>query len=783
MQNEHNPLLTGLTSAEAARLLADGQGNARPRAVGKSAPRILADNLFTLFNLLNLVLATALIAVGSYRNLLFLGVVVSNTVIGTVQALRAKRTMDKLELLATQPVEIIRDGMAATHPPEEIVPGDLLVIRQGEQLCVDGELLHGQGAMNESLLTGESEPVDKLPGDKLLSGSFVTEGTLYLRVTHVGTGSYAARVTAQARAIEAPKGGLMQSMQSIVRMVGAVLVPLGTVLFARQYFWLGRPLGEAVTATVAAVLGMIPEGLVLLTSMALAVGVVRLGRRGTLVSELYGIESLARVDTLCVDKTGTLTKGTMDVVAVEPVDGADMPRVEAALAAMGAALEDTNATQQALRARFAASPGWTPVQTVSFSSARKWTAATFAGQGTYVVGAMEFILGEAAPQALREAAAAHAAQGKRVLLLGHSAQPLADKALPQGIRPLALVLLWDVLRPDAADTLAYFARQDVRVKVISGDNPLTAMHVGLAAGLEGAELAVDATTLDTPEKLADAAARYTVFGRVTPAQKRALVEALQAQGHTVGMVGDGVNDIPAMKAADCAIAMAGGSDAARRVAHMTLLDESFAAVPDIVAEGRRVINNIARASSLFLVKTTFSFLLSLLLVFLPMRYPFAPIQMTLISAFTVGIPSFFLAMEPNNARVRGNFMARVLRNALPGGCTVVLLILINFACSGWLGMAPEVQSTVAVYTTGLSGLLVLLYTCRPLTLMRGVLVGLMTAGFYALAIGLGQVFYLAPLHGPHLWLTLALAAMTPPVMAGMRYAVEWVAKRREKGLG
>lgn len=777
MQDEFSrPPYPGLTEAEVTARREEGKINAQPRAAGKSTPQIIADNVFTLFNLLNLVLAAALIAVGAYRNLLFLGVVVCNTFIGTVQELRAKRTIDRLQLLSAPMAEVIRDGKPAQVAMEDLVLDDLVVLRAGNQICADAEVMQGEGAVDESLLTGESEPVEKRTGMPLLSGSYVTEGMLYARVTRVGEESYAAQLTIKARAIKQPDSELMRSMQIIIRGVSAVLLPLGLILFFKQYFLLRADIQGAVTSTVGAMLGMIPEGLILLTSMSLAVGVIRLGQRGTLVQQLYGIESLARVDTLCLDKTGTITRGTMAVAAVEPLNGIAMEAVEQRVSALVAALPDNNATFAALRERFASNVVWRATYTAPFSSARKWSAASFDAQGTSVIGAAQFILGPAMEASLIERINEHAREGRRVLLLCHSPEEMREKTLPAGLTPCALIALTDILRDDAAETIDFFTQQDVRLRVISGDDPVTVMSVARLAGLPDAEKAVDATTLDTPEKLEEAATRYTVFGRVTPEQKKDLVLAMKRQGHTVGMMGDGVNDIPALKAADCSIAMSGGSDAARRVSQITLLNETFSTVPQVVMEGRRVINNITRAASLFLVKTTFSFLLSLLLVFIHRQYPFAPIQMTLISAMTVGVPSFFLAMAPNSARVQGNFLYNVLRNALPGGLTIVLEILVIYAVADWMGMDEDAISTVATWVTGFTGLCTLAFTSRPLNLWRGLLVAAMAVGFVGAGLLFGKVFYLVPLTPPLLILTGGLSILAPVLMALMRWGIRRIMK-------
>ncbi|MBQ8536211.1 MAG: HAD-IC family P-type ATPase, partial [Clostridia bacterium] len=546
----------GLTHREAADRMARGLDNRPVKDPGKSVGRILADNLFTLFNLLNLVLAVSLALVGSWRNMLFMGVVLSNLFIGTFQELRAKGTIDKLTLLSQAKVRTIREGEELLLSPDQLVQGDLAVFHAGDQICADGVMRFGQGAANEALLTGESDPVPKQPGDTLLSGSFVTEGIITVQLTRVGEHSYASQLIKSAKTIRKPHSELMTSLAKIIRLVSILLVPLGLILFAKQYFFLNHSLNEAVPSTVAAVLGMIPEGLMLLTSMALAVGVVKLGMKNTLVQELYGIESLARVDTLCLDKTGTLTQGAMAVAQKD--EGLE----EAVSFFLSAFAKEESPTLQALRGAYAVGAADAETVTVPFSSARKWSGAYSPSHGLAAVGAPEFILDERFPQLLSRAAAL-ANEGLRVLAVVVSDQPFGDdQTLPQAMRPLGLICLSDAIRPEAPETLRFFRQQGVEVKVISGDNPLTVSQVARRAGLENWDQAVDAATLNTPEKLYEAAGRYTVFGRVTPQQKQHLVEAMKAQGRTVAMTGDGVNDIPALKAADCSIALAGGSDAA-----------------------------------------------------------------------------------------------------------------------------------------------------------------------------------------------------------------------------
>ena len=559
----------------------------------------------------------------------------------------------------------------------------------------------------------------------------------------------------------------MEDLKKLIRFISYFLLPIGIILFIKQFWLLKDPLATAVPATVAAMLGMIPEGLMLLTSMALAVGVIRLGQQNTLVQELYGIENLARVDTLCVDKTGTITKGCLRVEEVIPLEGCDLAQVDSAMRQMLQSSEDDNLTFQALRSHWGGGPlmAAEPVAVkVPFSSARKWSAVAFTALGSTLVGAPEFILKEGLSEALAAQVAGYASQGFRVLLVAHSPLFPQDNCLPGEICPRALILLNDQIREDFSETAAYLEEQGVCVKVVSGDNPRTVAEVARRAGLKDAENWVDATLLISDEDLIYAAAQYTVFGRVAPDQKRKLVLALKAAGHTVAMMGDGVNDVPALKVCDCAIAMAGGSDAARKVSQLTLLNENFSALPQVILEGRRVINNITRSASLFLVKTCFTYLLSLLMLILPLSYPFRPIQMTLVSIFTVGIPSFFLAMEPNKERVKAGFLTTILKNALPGALTNLGLVVLVFIFSGMFSLSAEQRSTIAVAAIGFTGLLVLAYTSRPMTLIRGLLLLAMGIGMALTALLFGRFFFLVPLSGAAAVLCGALMALSPVLL-------------------
>ena len=737
----------GLTDAEAERLRAQGLGNEDLPDPGKTTGQIVRGHVFTLFNLLNVLLAVCLALVGSWRNMLFMGVVVSNTLIGVIQELRVHATIRRMQLLNAPTVQLTRGGVTRTAKSEELVRGDLIILHAGDQLPADCIVRGGSGSADESLLTGESDPVPKREGLWLMSGSFVTEGTLTAQVERAGRESYISQLSMTAKTIRPQKTQLAADLDRIIRVVSVALVPIGLLLFGKAWFLQHTPLTTAVTSSVAAMIGMIPEGLLLLTSVTLAVGVVKLARHQTMVQELHGIETLARVDVLCLDKTGTLTSGEMTLERLEPLD-ADEAELRAALSRFLGAFDSTGATMKALRREV--EPGTEPAaQTVPFSSARKLSAARFSDGQVLVMGAATYVLGASYGGVTAKRVEARAASGLRVLVLCEAASlPEDGRDLPI-TRTLGLILLQDSLRDHCAETLAFFRDQGVDVRVISGDDPRTVAAVAARAGLSGSDRWVDASTLTTDDQVKDAAARYTVFGRVTPDRKCALVRALKEQGHIVAMTGDGVNDIPAMKASDCSIAMAGGSDAAKHAAQLTLLTSDFACMPMVVDEGRRVINNITRTASLYLVKTMYSFLLGLLMLVLPATYPFQPIQLTFISALTIGAPSFVLALQPNKERVRGGFLRTVLRNAVPGAVSVVVLACVCMLLER-CGLPHETCSTLATLSAGAMGLNVLFCVCLPFDRLRAALFACMLIGFVGGTLLLGHIFYLTALTGSQL---------------------------------
>lgn len=755
--------LHGLTQEEVRARREQGRTNTMPRRTEGGVADILRRNVLTLFNLLNLCLAGLLLWVGSHRDMLFLGVVLSNTLIGAIQELRAKRTHDRLQLLSEGRVRVMRDGVECRLSPQELVLDDVVLLSRGDQIPADATVLSGAGEADESLLTGESAPVSKAAGDTLYSGSFLVSGSVAARLTAVGADSYAGQLQLSARRVKRAQSELMRDMRRIIRWVSVLIVPIGAAMFSRQYASVDLGLRDAVTGTVASMLGMIPEGLILLTSVSLAAGVVALGRRNALVNELFGIETLARTDVVCMDKTGTLTSGEMVLDRTLALNGVLPEEIAAYMAALLRASADETPTVRALAEAFPASNAPEIAQAVPFSSARKWSAAQAEGLGSVVLGAPERLLkGEALKQAQ-----ALAAQGLRVLALLCAPAPLCGEALPEGLVPAALLCLRDALRPNVQKTVRYFGEQGVTLKVISGDSPLTVSHAAAAAGVPGADRMVDLSTIEGEKDYTALSRHYTIFGRVSPQDKQGLIEALRKDGHGVAMVGDGVNDIPALKAADCSIAMAGGSDAACRVAQITLLDADFDVMPRIVLEGRRVINNITRAASLFLVKNIFSLLLSVLLLIFPFAYPFAPIQLTLVSSLTIGIPSFVLALQPSRDRVSGSFLRNVIMRALPGGVCTAALIIPLMAFSDGLGFSQDVVSTLSTLIAGYSGLVVLFLTCLPLNALRGGLVAAMAALFAGAVLLLPQVFYLSPVSGGQWWVLAAAAMLAPLIQIGL----------------
>ena len=779
--------MTGLTDEQVNERIAEGKVNADENPNTRTYKQIVRENTLTFFNFLNLVLLVLVLMVGSYKNAFFVCIIIINTLIGIAQEIRAKKTIDKLAILTARKSVVIREGQKWTVPTEELVLDDVVCLKTGDQVPADACILEGSLEVNESLLTGESDNLPKSEGDELFSGSFVTSGEACCQIIHVGKDNYAAQITSEAKEFKRHNSELKNSLNAILKVISIIIVPLGALLFYKQYYIVGDTFRDSVVSMVAGVLGMIPEGLVLLTSVALTLGALVLANKKTLVQELYCIETLARVDTLCLDKTGTITEGTMCVERVEPYvstgrvetaatepESAESPEAEeqvqtdpaftddidTIMGNMMYVLKDQNATIDALRKRFPAKQDMTLEHVIPFSSDRKYSGAVFEEKGTYLMGAAQFLFPEDNEE-LTEKCQAYAEEGLRVLVLAHSSQNVEGTELPEGLEPLALMLLTDVIREEAPDTLAFFDSQEVDLKVISGDDPVTVAAIARRAGLKNADSYVDATTLTTEEELQDAVAQYSVFGRVTPQQKKAMVQALQSQGHTVAMTGDGVNDVLALKEADCSIAMAQGSDAAKNIANVVLLDSNFASMPHIVNQGRRVVNNIRTAASMFLIKTMFSVMLSLLTIFFGNAYPFEPIQMSLISACAVGIPTFLLAQENNYEKIDHTFLRHVFINAFPAAITITFCVFAVMLVCQNVYHSMAMLNTACVLVTGWNYMAALKTVYAPLNTYRKVIIYGMQFIFFAAAVIFQKLLSLGSLDFGMIILVFILMTFAP----------------------
>ena len=768
----------GLTQTQVQERLDSGLHGGSDTGSGPSEKEIILRHSLTFFNLVFIVLAVLLLlGHSSVKNMGFLGVVVINTVIGIVQEIRAKRAVEKLSLVARRPVKVIRGGQMLSAEPDSIVRDDIAEFGQGDQICADGILRFGQLYVNESLLTGEEDSVEKNPGDLVHSGSFVLTGRGRVELTAVGADCGAAALAQEAK--KNPRGKKSEMIRSLDRLIlflGIALVPVGSILFYQEYRVLQLGLQASTEGTVAALIGMIPEGLYLLTSIALAVSAQKLSRGKVLVQDMNSIETLARVDVLCVDKTGTITEPDMVVENLIPLGNLLPEELEDILTAMYGEVEPDNATAKAMSELFSGESSLDCTKRIPFSPETKWYGCAFSDAGNIVVGAPEFLLGDRQDT---WGITGWAQQGYRVLLCAQYGAPLEMGKLDSSlITPIALILLTGKLRPNAKETFAYFAQQGVTVKVISGDNPATVSQIAQQAGIPGSESYVDASTLTTPEALREAAAAYTVFGRVTPEQKKELVAALQKKKHTVAMTGDGVNDLLAMKQANCSIAMASGAEAASSLASLVLLDSDFSAMPGVVAEGRRVINNIQRAASLFLVKNIFSLFLSIITLFTAWPYPLAPIHLTVISAMAIGIPSFILTFEPKYDRVKGRFLPTVLRRAFPGGLTNVFVVLVCQLFMMVFALPQDEVSTICAAILSFVGLLVLFQICRPFNFFRGALWAAMAAGIVVCFTLLGDILDLRTWSSQAQLVMGTLLLMTPTVFFTFQRLFDWSERTR-----
>ena len=754
-----------------------GWTNRAVESASKTTKEIIHENVFTYFNLIFAVLAVLLCIAGSFRDLTFLPVIIANTLIGIIQEVRAKQVLDKLSMLNAPRSAVVRDGKKKIVDSEELVLDDIVIFKAGSQVCADAEVCAGEVQVNESLLTGESDEITKRRGDKLMSGSFIVSGQCHARLDKVGEDSYIAKLTLQAKEMqEGEQSEMIRSLDKLVKYVGVAIIPIGIILFCQSFFFQNDGFRSSVAAMVAAVIGMIPEGLYLLASVALAVSSVRLAQKKVLLHDMKCIETLARVDVLCVDKTGTITENTMkvqDVIETDEYDGRTMEPLSMLIGDFAAAMTPDNITMAAIKEYFKQGTGKRAVSKTGFSSASKYSSVTFS-DAAYVLGAPEFVLKEDYAERA-DTITELASDGTRVLVFGTYDGIPDGKPLARPVAPLGYILLANPIRDAAKETFQYFAEQGVEVKVISGDNPVTVSKVAAQAGIENAEHYVDASTLHTPEEMKKAVLESTVFGRVTPNQKRQFVQILKDAGHTVAMTGDGVNDILALKDADCSIAMASGSEAAAQASQLVLLESDFSCMPQVVLEGRRVVNNIQRSASLFLVKNIFSFLLSLISFVFMFSYPLEPSQISLISMFTIGIPAFFLAMEPNKNIIKGHFLTNVFLKALPAAITDAVAVGALVIFGRTFGVNSTDISTAATMLLAIVGFMILYKISAPMNKIRAGILGGCILGLLFCSIYLNDLFAITGMTTECVMLFVVFAIATEPVL---RYLTLLVGKIR-----
>lgn len=766
----------GLTSQQVQEHRLHGWTNKAVEPPSKTTKEIVHENVFTYFNLIFVVLAVLLCLVGSFRDLTFLPVIIANTLIGIIQEIRAKQVLDKLTMLNAPRASVVRDGKRTVINAEDLVVDDIVIFKAGDQVCADAEVSAGEVQVNESLLTGEADEITKRKGDKLMSGSFIVSGQCHARLDKVGEDSYISKLTLQAKAMQSKEQSeMIRSLDKLVKCVGVAIIPIGIVLFSQAFFIQHDGFRESVTSMIAAVIGMIPEGLYLLASVALAVSSIRLAQKKVLLHDMKCIETLARVDVLCVDKTGTITENTMKVQKLIKTDEYDEKKKGGLSLLVGdfaAAMTNDNITMAALKEYFTKASGKKVLSKTGFSSATKYSSVTFE-DGAYVLGAPEFVLKEKYDDYAEEITE-YASTGSRVLAFGIYDGEVDGKPLTHGILPFGFVLLANPIREAAKETFEYFAEQGVEVKVISGDNPVTVSNVAKQAGIKNADRYVDASEFEDEQSMRKALLNNTVFGRVTPSQKRKFVRILKEAGHTVAMTGDGVNDVLALKDADCSIAMASGSDAAAQASQLVLLESDFSCMPEVVLEGRRVVNNIQRSASLFLVKNIFSFLLSVASVVFMFTYPLEPSQVSLISMFTIGVPAFFLALEPNKNMIKGHFLTNVLLKALPAALTDALAVAALVIFGRTFDVSSTDISTAATMLLAIVGFMILYKISAPMNKIRFSIVSGCIAGLLFCSIFLKDLFAITSMTKECIMLFVVFAIATEPVLRYLTTLVEKV---------
>ena len=766
----------GLTSQQVQEHRLHGWTNKAVEPPSKTTKEIVHENVFTYFNLIFVVLAVLLCLVGSFRDLTFLPVIIANTLIGIIQEIRAKQVLDKLTMLNAPRASVVRDGKRTVINAEDLVVDDIVIFKAGDQVCADAEVSAGEVQVNESLLTGEADEITKRKGDKLMSGSFIVSGQCHARLDKVGEDSYISKLTLQAKAMQSKEQSeMIRSLDKLVKCVGVAIIPIGIVLFSQAFFIQHDGFRESVTSMIAAVIGMIPEGLYLLASVALAVSSIRLAQKKVLLHDMKCIETLARVDVLCVDKTGTITENTMKVqklIKTDEYDEKEKGGLSLLVGDFAAAMTNDNITMAALKEYFTKASGKKVLSKTGFSSATKYSSVTFE-DGAYVLGAPEFVLKEKYDDYAEEITE-YASTGSRVLAFGIYDGEVDGKPLTHGILPFGFVLLANPIREAAKETFEYFAEQGVEVKVISGDNPVTVSNVAKQAGIKNADRYVDASEFEDEQSMRKALLNNTVFGRVTPSQKRKFVRILKEAGHTVAMTGDGVNDVLALKDADCSIAMASGSDAAAQASQLVLLESDFSCMPEVVLEGRRVVNNIQRSASLFLVKNIFSFLLSVASVVFMFTYPLEPSQVSLISMFTIGVPAFFLALEPNKNMIKGHFLTNVLLKALPAALTDALAVAALVIFGRTFDVSSTDISTAATMLLAIVGFMILYKISAPMNKIRFSIVSGCIAGLLFCSIFLKDLFAITSMTKECIMLFVVFAIASEPVLRYLTTLVEKV---------
>lgn len=771
----------GLSSEQVNERINNNLVNYNDQPPTKSVKQIIMSNFFTYFNFINLVLGSAIIAAGIYggeiwesiKNCTFMGVIIFNSIISIIQEIISKKTIDKLSVLAASKVTTIRNGQEVELGIEEIVLDDVVKLKLGDQVVTDSVILNGDVEVNESFLTGEVDPIPKKVGDTILSGSFIVSGSAYARVDHIGQDNYISKISSEAKYNKKVNSVIMNSFEKMLKVLSVIIVPVGIMLLINQLKVTDYDVTSSIFSTVAALIGMIPEGLLLLTSSVMAVSVVRLARYNVLVQQLYCIETLARVDVICLDKTGTITEDSMELTDVVCEDGVSKEGLDEVLSNVCYAFDNSNATLDAIRDRYSEKGIWTVTDKIEFSSSRKFSAVSFDGRGSYYFGAPEFVLKN---DFIKYKDKIESYSDYRVLVIAYNELALSNT--PSGLKVLGFLLIQDKIRKEAPDTLKYFKEQGVKVKIISGDNFVTVCNIAKRAGIEDAK-GMDATLLND-DNIDEFLEKYDVFGRVTPDQKKKIIETLQNNGHTVAMTGDGVNDVLALKKADCSIAMASGSDAAKNVSQLVLLDSNFASMPKVVAEGRRTINNVERSASLLLIKTIFTAILVVICIFMKSEYFYMPIHLSLITTCTISIPSFILALEPNHERVRGNFMLKVVSKSFPAALTVVFNVVMIVLYKNYFDISENITSTLIVMMTATTGFIFLYRLCKPFNLLRGGLLVFLISLFVFMLLKYNDFFDLSQVNSGTMLLYVVFAICSIYIFDKLNLVVHFILNKFDK---